>query len=142
MSYAAKQDMLDRFGEREIVALTDRENIGLIDEDVLSKALLAADSEINPYLASRYALPLASVPSIVRDFSCDIARYRLCGAEVTETEEVRSRYKDAIKFFEKVAAGQISLGLDGLNNQPSPSQSVRSQSNARVFGRTTLGDYV
>lgn len=141
MPYATEQDMVDRFGEREMVALTDRDNVGMVDATVLSKALLAADSEINPYLANRYALPLTSVPSSVRDFSCDIARYRLCGAEVTETDEVRIRYKDAIKFFEKVAAGKISLGLDDLNNQAASSQSIMSQSNARVFSKTTLGDY-
>ena len=49
--------MIDRFGEREIIALTDRDNTGGIDSTVLAKALDSAESEISTYLAPKYALP-------------------------------------------------------------------------------------
>ncbi len=141
MSYATQQNMVDRFGEREVMALTDRDNTGVIDAAILAQSLAQADNEINAYLAGRYALPLATTPLIVRDFACDIARYRLCGGEVTETEEVRNRYKDAIKFFEKVANGQISLGLDGLNQSQAPRGAVLINANVRVFNQSSLNDY-
>lgn len=91
MSYATQQDMVTRFGLREVVTLTDRNATGAIDVTVLAGGLSAADNEINVYLAGRYDLPLATTPTIVRDFACDIARYRLCSAEVTETKEIRER---------------------------------------------------
>lgn len=141
MAYATQQNMLDRFGEREVIALTDRDNTGVIDATVLAQGLDAAAGEVNAYLAVRYALPLASTPIIVRDFACDIARFRLCGGEVTETEEVRNRYKDAIKFFEKVADGKISLGLDGLNQTQTPAGAVLISTNDRVFNKAMLSDY-
>jgi len=141
MTYALLQNMVDRFGEREVIALTDRGNTGAIDAAVLAQGLDAAAVEINAYLAARYALPLTSTPIIVRDFACDIARFRLCGGEVTETEEVRNRYKDAIKFFEKVADGKISLGLDGLNQTQTPAGAVLISTNDRVFSKATLNDY-
>lgn len=141
MPYATQQNMVDRFGEREVIALTDRDNTGVIDALVLAQALASAEDEVNAYMAGRYALPLATTPLIVRDFACDIARYRLCSAEVTETEEVRNRYKDAIKFFEKVSTGQISLGLDGLNQTQTPTGAVLVNANDRVFSKTQLNDY-
>jgi len=133
--------MVDRFGEREVIALTDRDNTGVIDSAVLSQGLASASDEIDTYLAGRYTLPLASTPLIVRDFACDVARYRLCSAEVTETEEVRNRYKDAIKFFDKVSTGQISLGLDGLNQAQVPAAAVLINTNDRVFNQSSLSDY-
>ena len=140
MTYAAKANMLARFGEPEVIALTDRENLGVVDDVVLDGALAEADAEIDPYLAPRHQLPLASVPKILTGFACDIARYRLCGAGVTETEEIRNRYKDAIKFLENVASGKIGLGLDAANNVAKPANTVQfAEATGRVFGRSERG---
>lgn len=141
MTYATQQNMIDRFGEREVIALTDRDNAGVIDVVVLDKALQSADSEINTYLAGSYSLPLDSTPLVVRDFACDIARYRLSSAEVVETEEVRNRYRDAIKFFEKVASGLTTLGLNNLNQITNSIGSVKTNQPSRVFNAATLADY-
>lgn len=141
MSYASKANMLARFGEHEVIALTDRANLGTVDDAVLAGALAEADAEIDPYLAPRHKLPLASVPKILSGFACDIARYRLCGTGgVTETDEVRNRYKDAVKFLESVASGKIGLGLDAANQVAVPSNTVQfSSPGSRVFDRGSRG---
>lgn len=138
--FATKADMLKRFGESEVIALTDRGNLGLIDDAVLDDALMEAGAEIEPYLAPRHKLPLATVPKIVTGFACDIARYRLCGSGVTLTDDIRDRYKDAIKFFEKASDGKIGLGLDAANAPAAPANTVQfSPSSERVFGRGNRG---
>jgi phage gp36-like protein len=140
MSYASKANMIVRFGEGEVIALTDRANLGTIDDAVLAGALAEADAEIDPYLAPRHKLPLASVPKILSGYACDIARYRLCGADVTETDSVRNRYKDAVRFLESVAAGRIGLGLDAANNVAPPANTVQfSAPGGRVFDRSARG---
>ena len=141
MSYATKIAMIARFSEAEVIALTDRGDLGVIDDAVLAGALEEADAEIDPYLAPRYKLPLANVPRILTGFACDIARYRLCGTGgVTETEEIRNRYKDAVKFLESVANGKIGLGLDAANNVAPSANTVQfSAPGARVFDRGTRG---
>jgi phage gp36-like protein len=60
---------------------------------------------------------------------------------VTETEEARNRYKDAIKFFERAARGEVSLGLDGLNLPQVSNGSVLMKSRPPVFNADTLIDY-
>jgi phage gp36-like protein len=140
MSYAARADMIARFGEREVLALTDRDNLGIIGDTLLAGALAEADAEIEPYLAPHYTLPLASVPKILAGFACDIARYRLCGASVTATDEVRNRYKDAVKFLEHVAAGKIGLGLNAANNTAQSANTVQFNApGVRVFDRGARG---
>jgi phage gp36-like protein len=138
--YATKAAMIARFGEDEVIALTDRANLGVIDDAVLNSALAEADAEIDPYLAPRHQLPLASVPKILIGYACDIARYRLCGASVMETEAIRNRYKDAVRFLESVAAGKLGLGLDAANNVAPPANTVQfSAPGGRVFDRSTRG---
>jgi hypothetical protein len=81
MAYATQQNLIDRFGERELIELTDRADppTGAIDAAVVTKALADADGAINGYLAVKYQLPISPVPVMFERFGCDIARYYLRG---------------------------------------------------------------
>lgn len=133
--YAARQDMIDRFGEAEIRQLTDRRDppAGAIDDTVLTEALEDADGLIDSYLAGRYALPLADVPKILKRYACDIARFYLWKDNAGEI--VRQAYQDAEKFLKDVAAGKAGIGLDA-SNQPVPVSSggVSFGESRREFG--------
>lgn len=141
MSYATKANMISAFGEDEVIALTDRSNAFVIDDAVLAAALAEADAEIDPYLAGHYVLPPASVPAVLVGKACDITRYRLSGAGVTETDIVRMRYTDAIKFLDKVAAGKLPLALDALGGVPVATGGVKFSGGVRTFDRNTLADF-
>lgn len=141
MSYASQNDMIERFGEREVRILTDRENMGLIDAAVLAYALAQADAEIDGYLQGRFALPLASVPVLLVGIACDVARYRLAGTDIRETDPIRTRYKDAIKLLTSISKGELQLGLSA-GGQPAPEAgAVRVVEGTRVFTPGTLSDY-
>lgn len=131
MSYATKQNLIDRYGSDELLQLTDRTNIGSIDDIVITRALVDADAEINGYLATRYTLPLLPVPTGLEKLACDIARYRLYEDRVTET--VAQRYKDAIRFLQEVSSGKASLGPDAANAQPVATGGPSSSGGDRVF---------
>ncbi|HJW81951.1 MAG TPA: DUF1320 domain-containing protein, partial [Acidiferrobacterales bacterium] len=107
MPYVTQQKLIDRFGETEMIQLTDRNNAGTVDAAVLDQAIADAGAEIDGYLAGRYQLPLAVTPSILVLYAGDIARYRLY--DDGATEEVRKRYEDAIKFLRLAAEGKVRL---------------------------------
>ncbi len=109
--YATLADLTARFGEQEIIQLTDRANppAGTADQAVADKALADADAEIDVYVGAKYALPLPSVPDVLRRLCCDIARYRLY--EDRATDEVRMRYEDALGLLDRIARGVVSLGI-------------------------------
>lgn len=136
MTYATPADLIKRFGEKEAIALSDRELTGILDEAVLTGALEQAAAEIDGYLGGRYALPLDPVPRILAGYACDIARYRLCGTGgVVVTEEIRDRYKDAVRFLEWAAQGKVSLGgMPGGDTAPT-SDGVVFNAGSKVFGR-------
>lgn len=136
MTYASAADMVTRFGEREVIALTDRDRSNQVNESVLQVALDSAEAEINGYLGGRYQLPLPRVPRILTGYACDMARYRLCGAECPTTDEIRDRYKDAVGFLQRVAEGKITLGGMPDGSVASPSNTVMfSNGGGRVFSR-------
>lgn len=141
MTYATQSDMIARFGEFEVIQLTDRAALGVVDAAVLLTALEEADAEINPYLQSRYAVPMVDVPRIIVGYACDIARYRLCGATATVTEDTRSRYKDAVRFLENAAAGKVLLGVSLINTPAVAINPVEVSGSGRTFNRASLADY-
>ena len=141
MPYATRQGMIDRFGEEELIQLTDRATppTDMIDDAVLDAALNDADAEINGYIQARYPLPLASVPLQISRVARDIARYYLYDDSVTET--VENRYKEAIKTLEQIAKGVVHLGLDPVGETTASSASPETSADAPVFSPTTLGGY-
>lgn len=141
MSYATQQDMINRYGEREVRLLTDRDNLGAINAAVLAYALTQADAELDGYLQGRFSLPLASVPVLLVGIACDIARYRLAGTDIRETDPIRTRYKDAIKLLTSISKGELQLGLSAGGQTAPETGAVRVVEGDRVFTPGTLSDY-
>lgn len=139
MTYADRQAMIDRYGEPELIQLTDRERLGAIDDAVLGQALADAGHEIDGYLAEREALPLTFIPPALTRVACDIARYRLY--DKAATKEVRDRYKDAVSWLKDVASGKVSLGMPKDTFPSAAASGVAFSGAPRVFTRDTLGGY-
>lgn len=134
-----------RFGAREVIALTDRELTGAVDDPVLQQALQDADAEISGYLVGRYTLPFAAVPAVLVGYACDIARYRLTGTEVTCTDDIESRYNKAVKFLTLVGRGDLSLGIDvsgtTVGAPAENGSAVRISAGRRRISRDTMCGY-
>lgn len=133
MPYCTLLNLKDRFGETELIQLTDQTNAGAIDPAVLNEAIADADAEINSYLTA-YPLPLATIPANFERMACDITRYYLFGTSVPEL--VQQRYDNAISYLKLVAKGGINIAPDTSGTVVAPSSnSVEFQSNPSVFGR-------
>lgn len=109
MAYSSQADLISRYGETELIQLTDRDGLlGGIDAVVLSAALSDADAEIDGYLrAGGYALPLASVPAELLRHASQMARYYLYDGE--RPEYVRQDYQDSQRWLGLVASGRVRL---------------------------------
>jgi len=141
MGYAVKQDMIDRFGERELVQLTNRDDHAAtaIDDPALDQALADASAEIDGYLAGRYVLPLDPVPLMLKRNCCEIARYHLYGERVIDT--VAKRYDAVIAYLRAVGKGDITLGVNAASQPAATSGGPQSSGGAREFTRDSLADY-
>ena len=139
MTYATQQDLIDRFGEEELVQLTARAGGSTIDATVVAKALADADAEIDSYLAARYTLPLVTVPEVVARLAADMARFYIYDDRATE--QVSKRYDNAVKLLKSIASGAVTLGVDSQNAQPVTEGGAQIDANDRVFtsGRPSKG---
>lgn len=138
--YATEADMLMRFQLNELIQLTNRDRKATaIDALVLDRALSDADAEIDARLAPRYKLPLLTIPRLLVNVACDIARYRLYDDRATE--QVTRRYEDALKLLNGLASGKLSLGLDAQADSTPPVDGPSATTPVRIFSADTLRDY-
>lgn len=122
MAYITAQDLIDLFGEEEIIELSnlDTPNAIVVNFGRVAKAIAWAQEIIDSYASVYYLVPLSgtagAVPVIIRGYTSDLARYQLdCNRP---REDVRIRYEDAIKWLVLLAAGKVSLG-DGVKRKAS-----------------------
>lgn len=140
MSYASQADMVDRFGEQEMISLTDRDRTGAINTEVLERALSDATAEIDSHLATRYELPLTSVPRVLVRLCADMARYYLHDDNLPET--VAARHKASTELLRKVSSGQVSIGSGGMGDAPEATDGAEIVSGGRIWGRDDSKGYI
>ncbi|WP_104499032.1 gp436 family protein [Acinetobacter indicus] len=114
MAYITRGELIESFGQHEIErlenniarnhdpALTENQK-ALITENAIEQASNEADS----YIATRYILPLPSVPDQLKRNIGDIARYILYKDQ--PTDEVLRRYEMAISWLNKLSTGKAIL---------------------------------
>lgn len=141
--YASTDNMLSRFGEQDLILLTERVDSvpGEINQALLSQALIDASAEIDGYIVGRYSLPLVTVPTVLERNCCDIARYFLYGDRAPE--QVEKRYQAVVKFLTSVSKGDISLGQDGSGESIEQSElTVTVESAGSVFSRRSSRGFI
>lgn len=164
MSYATAANLLERFSAEEIAQRADRSIPRLVTAAMLSTAaaggsmsgytapeqaaaaaalalingaLADADSAIDGYVATRYAVPLApALAAGVKRLACDLARYHLYDDQVTEA--IQKRRDEAVAELRDIAAGRSSLGISNVGAAPSGGL-VEMVAPERVFARDTDG---
>lgn len=112
--YATIGDMETRFGQQELLALTDENLTGTVDATVVETALGDATELVNGYVAGRYAVPLTPVPGVVRRWCCDIARFYL--HKVAVPDVVNTGYEAALQSLREVAQGVMQLQAAGASS--------------------------
>ena len=109
MTYAVLADLINRAGVMEIRQVADRNDDGDPDTLVVEAALVAADRLIDGYVGTRYDLPMAEVPELVKIWAVSIARYNLHSAGAPDY--VEQDFKDAVQALKDLSRGLVVLPL-------------------------------
>jgi len=135
MPYATTADLEERLDPKTLAELADDNGDGLADAATLQSVLEDASSEMDLFLAARYAVPLDSPPPVLRRMACDIAIHALFARKRSAVSpEHATRYANAVKALSEIAAGRLAL----------PSVASRAQSDCtreedeRVFSDQSL----
>lgn len=118
-------EMVERVGTEEMLQVagtgsTRHADGRRLDTARVEAAIAFATDFTIARLKSRYrtvkTLQAEQVPSLLKGYVADIARYRLrvrSNNQNQVTDEIRERYKDAEKFLSDLEAGKASIELPG-----------------------------
>ncbi|MCC5636319.1 DUF1320 domain-containing protein [Nostoc sp. CHAB 5844] len=146
MSYATAADMIAAFSEQEILELSniDYPDATTINQNVVNRAIADAQAQLDSYLAVRYKVPLVVVPAVLRNYTCDVARYIL---DKDKPREEVSRRRDLVFYYLKdLAANKASLpgivdGTDGSTTDAGNGDVVIFKSPGRTWTTSSLRDW-
>lgn len=96
-----RDDLVNRYGEDDIAGL--ERNIK--DPDATVTRIADATRYINSYVADY--LPLATIPSSLKDACALITRYKLFKNK--RPDDVNEDYKNLVLWLDKIASGKLAL---------------------------------
>lgn len=141
MAYITQSDLTEQLSDSQLIQLTDDEKLGEINTDRVSRALASAEGEINGFLATRYAVPVASPPDLIKGWAVALTVYHLWRRRQRVPEDVRKAYEDVIARLRDVAAGKLTLGIDPPPAESSLSNQSEVLSNESNWSRDKLKDF-
>ena len=150
--YIDRDGMIRRFGEEEMIRLTDRTNTPptTIDNGVLTEAMGDACDFVDSFIAVRYSLPidissggpLGIIPPALTRATSDIARYYLHGRRVEKDDPVRLAYMEAERWLRAVARGEARLDIGSDEPEGSGNLAVATNEKSRPLSADTLKGFV
>ena len=134
MSYATLSDIIDRYGERALVQLTDRGDLAAetVDEALVARMIADASALADGYLRARLELPLAETPPALAVHVTAIAYYLLQRDRPSEASQ--KGHDAAIAWLRDVAAGRVRLAAE----PPAAAGEAQLISPERVMSRDSL----
>lgn len=142
MAYCTLSDILMQLPEDTLIDLTDDGGIGVVVDDIVTRAIEDADEEIDGFLAVRYSLPFAAAPKLVRKFSVDLAICNLYGRKPGTIPDERKETCGTVReMLSKIAEGKLRLDAPEPASDADYGVQVTTVKSDRVFsmGRTSDG---
>ena len=123
--YAALADLLDQVAESDLVALTDDEQTGEVNTDVVDRMIEKGDALIDAHCGDRYKIPFDQVQELALMYYVDL-------------ETIATRQKQALAYLQSVQAGKGSMGVQPNATSGTESHSALVGGNARIFTRDKM----
>jgi phage gp36-like protein len=141
ISYLVRADLAQFIDESQVLRLTDDNNLGQINEQVVSEIIASASATIDGYLAKRYKLPLLQSCSQLKEWAGAIVRHELHmrrpdGSDDLPKAVVRS-YDNAMKSLREVR--DCKLDLTVVDSSEATSEPVIRRAKAKVRTKPRAG---
>lgn len=141
MGYCAKQDLSERFGDRELKELTDESSGATVSDAEVTSACDEASSTIDLYLGVRYTVPLASPPAVVKKWACDLARLNLWGDRAGSDSAVRVEAQAVLALLKDISVGKAMLPGQAAGVE-APASTVAVTERTQVFTDTLFSEHM
>lgn len=146
MAYVTNSDVELRLGTTAYVQLTDDGGAGVADETKVDAARLAAESEVDSYLGTRYRVPIdlsvyPEVASLLKSVVLDLVEYRLRSRFLPVPGDVVSKRDRALRWLGQVSRGEAVLPASRVvDRNPAVGIGSVSKQSPRMMSRESLDD--
>lgn len=142
MSYIVQADLLADIPNDVLIQLTDDNKDGSVDSSVVTDAITRAQSEVDGYLATKYSVPIAAPPQLVKSLTATLTCYRLFGRRGRGVpEDWGKRYDDAVRTLTNISKGLVKLDVEPPPAESSTATAGEIKGPERVFDRDKLGSF-
>jgi phage gp36-like protein len=137
MPYITVDDLIMRLPLDRLIALTDDEGVGSVNQAVIDHAISTSSSEIDGYVGVRYKVPFDAPHPVIQKLCQDLTIYYLHLRLDRVTDDIKYLYDNAVRLLRDVSKGVATLGVEP---EPEASGHLRIVVSApvRVFGPEEL----
>ncbi len=142
MSYITRAQLTDRYSANVLTKLTDRgtPKTGVIDDDVLNRAITDADALIDAHIAKVYKLPVSAVPMMLVGIAGALTFYKLHIYQADE--KATNDYRDALRNLEKIGRREILLDIEGVEPTSAHTSQVYTTDRDRPMSNSNLKGFI
>mgnify|MGYP000175574731 CR=1 FL=1 len=114
----------------------DFDSPATVNTRVVDSCIRYADELIDAHLRGRYTLPLAEIPTVLRDIAITLVRYRLYTRrpEGAVPDTVKDDHKEARRQLEGLRDNKLTLGLQSTQKDVPESGEIRARARRPTFG--------
>ncbi len=147
MAYITNADIQERLGNDSYVQLTDDDGNGSADVGVVNEARLAAEGEVNSYLARRYQVPInltthPDLADLLASITLDLVEFRLRSRRPPVPEDAKLRQSQALDWLARVADGRVDLpSATAIAGNTARGPLATTTGEARLLTRDELSDH-
>jgi len=114
MAYLTNEDIESRLGRDAFLQLTDDDGDNVADPPVVDEARLAAEGELDGYLAGRFRVPIdvtgqPRLAAFLASLALDLVEFRLRARRPPVAADALRRRQEALNFLTRVAEGRAEL---------------------------------
>ncbi len=144
MTYISNADIQTRLGNTTYVQLADDNGDGVADTAVVDEARVAAEGELDSYLAVRHAVPVdvtahPDLAGVLKSAALDLAEYRLRLRRPPLSDDARRRRDQTVDWLRLIATGMVTL--PALTAPAGRGAVAMSGGAERLLSRTELETY-
>lgn len=114
--YLSAEEYVARYGSAETIRLTDESSLRIVDGPKLEEAIKDQTDIADAYIGGRYAIPLVTVPRVVKSIVAALTREVL--HKTKPTPEVTAAGDRARTQLRDIAAGRMVLPIEVGGSAP------------------------
>jgi len=136
MGYITTAQMLARYPRTDLIALTDIEETGEVNETVLQNAIDRASHWIDSHARKRRSVPMDPAPDEAADFAQALTLFALHFDRHSVTDDLRAEKERIDTWLQAYVDGEVAFSDD--DDPDSVAASGKQTYNDRVFDRDDM----